>query len=240
MVLTAIMGCGSPVADRTPSVTELVLTIVQPRMADHRVVDTGVEGMPVAQLAIDWSIDVNDPEALREASAVVVSGRVIGVERSFVEMGGFVITAYSVQVDEVYKGEVSSKIISVSLPGGTVPLGDYIVALDEMGLSQMKLGSKDLDRDGVPDGGPGEYQDPRSMDPATPITENWGTNPASASALAELQPDSWVFYLGGVDDGSYYGTAFNHALHYLKDGQVRSVHTEAERQAFPEVELYED
>jgi hypothetical protein len=53
-------------------------------------------------------------------------------------------------------------------------------------------------------------------------------NPTSKSLIAKLQPDSWVFYIGDIEGDVYYGAAFDHALSYLKDGWVYSLHPEAE------------
>ncbi len=201
-------------------------------MPDHFVADTGAEGTLPAPLDPDRSINVADPATLRDESVAVVAGRVIGVERSFIDGNATVNTAYSIQVKTVYKGEEIADVISVSQPGGTMPLGEYIAALDERGMYGRVLGFKDLDGDA----GNG-YQDARTMDPSFPVTANRGMNPTSARTLAELEPDYWVFYIGGVDDGSYYTTAFNYGLKYLKDGLVHSLPTEMAVPPFPEAEL---
>ena len=70
-----------------------------------------------------------------------------------------------------------------------------------------------------------------------PISENWGLNPTSEKTLAEVQPEHWVFYIGGSEDGSYYGTAFDYSLKYLKDGLVHSLDTETKVAPYPEAEL---
>lgn len=117
---------------------------------------------------------------------------------------------------------MSPGVITVSVPGGSVPIEEYTESVDELGLSELKLGPKELQ---------GRYAGPR--------VENWGRNPTSATMLAELQPDYWVFYLEGLEDGVYTGTGFDHSMRYLKDGQVHSLHSEAERPVFPEAELFE-
>lgn len=230
--LFLISGCGQGSGEESAAGSP-----TPPPTPEHLVADTGVEGQPVMREMADYAFDVVDPASLAKNSALVVSGTVIGVERSFVSANADIVTAYSVQVETVYKGEKVADVISVRLPGGTVPLGEYIQALDKLGLHEMKLGSKDLDRDGEPDGGDGGYQDPRTMDPMVPISENWGLNPTSEKTLAEVQPELWVFYIGGSEDGSYYGTAFDYSLKYLKDGLVHSLDTETKVAPYPEAEL---
>jgi len=204
---------------------------------DLFVVDTGVETAPRLHSEADWSFNTDDPAALAGFSTAVVSGKVVAVERSYVDDNGLVVTAYSVRVEKVYKGEDIPDVISVTLPGGSVALGEYIAALDTLGLYEMKLGSKDPELlrtagvEAVPD------QDPRSMDPSTLVTENWGVNPASESTVAEIRPESWVFYLV-TDDDVYYGAGFDHALSYLKDGRVHALNTESERSPVSEDELF--
>ena len=208
----------------------------QPHAPDLFVADTGVDRVPRMEFEADWSFNVNDPLVLRDFSTAVVSGKVIGVERSYVSGNANVVTAYSVQVETVYKGEDIPEIISVTLPGGSVPLGEYISSLDELGRYEMKLGHKtpELLRNAGID--PSQQEDPRTMDPSTPVTENWGVNPASEAMIAELQPDAWVFFLTS-DDDVYYGAGFDHALRYLKNGQVYGIRLEAERSPIPEGEL---
>lgn len=211
----------------------------EPQPHGHFVADTGVETTPKMESHADWSVNLNDPAVLHDFSSAVVSGRVIGVERSHVDANGIIVTVYSVQVEKVYKGENIGRVISVTLPGGSVPLGEYISSLDKIGLYEMKLGRKDpeLLRDAGLDGK--QERDPRTMDASSPVTENWGTNPASESSLSALRPDSWVFYIGATEGKTYYGAAFDHALSYLKDGLVYSIHPDAERTPFPESDLFE-
>lgn len=234
LVLGVMAGCAQR-ADTSPTGDATEAPAILAPMPDHFVADTGAEGTISAPLDPDWSINVVDPAGLAENSVAVVSGRVIGVERSFVDSAGGIGTVYSVQVRTVYQGEVSSDVISVRLPGGAMPLGDYISALDKLGLYEMHLGTKDLDRDGEPDNGP----DARTMDPSLMKTENRGLNPASATTLAELQPDFWVFFIGGTEDGAYYNVGWNYGLKYLKDGVVHSLPTEMDVPPFPEAELFE-
>lgn len=232
LALGAIAGCthsDSPGG----AATALPSTSPSAQRPEHFVADNDVALSARSPFYADWSVNVNDPATLREFSSAVVSGRVIGVERTFVDANAAIATTYSIQVENVYKGDDMANVISVTLPGGTVPLGEYIASLDEMGRYEMKLGRKDPERF------PGASQeDPRTMDPALPVTENWGMNPASASMLAELQPDSWVIYLGATEGDMYFGAAFDHALSYLKDGLVHTLHPEAERATFPESELF--
>lgn len=221
LAIGVVAGCTQE-ADTSPTGGATEAPATSAPMPDHFVADTGAEGVPPVELIADWNVNVNDPQVLRDLSIAVVSGRVIGVEGSHVDEGGFIVTNYSVQVGTVYKGEDVSKVVTVSVPGGSVPLEEYTESVDELGLSELKLGPKELQ---------GRYEGPR--------VENWGLNPTSAALLAELQPDFWVFYLEGRDDGVYVGTGFDHSMSYLKDGQVHSLHSETERPVFPEAELFE-
>lgn len=227
VILGIVTGCAStgasdaPAGDGTDSPAALL------------VADTGVEAEPVVTLQADWGFDVNDPMVLREFSTAVVSGTVIGVERSFVDGNGGIATSYSVRVETVYKGDGVAPVISVSLPGGTVTLGEYISSLDELGLYETRLGSKAelLAGKGLP-----LEEDPRTLDPSLPVTENWGVNPTSESLIERLHPDSWVFFIH-ADDSINWGSAFDHALSYLKDGVVHSLHPEADPASIPESRL---
>ncbi|AWB88529.1 hypothetical protein [Homoserinimonas hongtaonis] len=203
----------------------------------HLIIDTGVDSASRREFHADWPVNVNDPQVLREFSSGVIAGKVIGVERSYVDANAVIVTAYSIQLEKVYKGQNIPATISLTLPGGSVRLGEYISSLDKLGLYEMKLGQKDpeLLRNAGLD--PDQEKDPRTLDPDTLVTENWGMNPTSKSLLAELQPDSWVFYIGAVEGDVYYGAAFDHALSYLKDGMVYGLHPEAERSPIPESEL---
>ncbi|WP_344203913.1 hypothetical protein [Aeromicrobium alkaliterrae] len=192
-------------------------------MPEHFVADTGAEAVPPIHSIADWSVDVYDPAGLRELSSLVVSGRVVGVEGSHVDSGGFIVTTYMVQVQDVYKGGEDAEVIRVDLSGGAVPLAEYTAAVDELGQYELRLGPRDL-----------EGRDPG------PKAENYGLNVTSAAMLAELQPDSWVLYLGEPEDGVYAGVAWDHSLRYLKDGQVHSLHPEALRPTFPEAELHQE
>jgi len=239
LAIGAITGCaqgeGTTVPGAVASAQSPSPALQKPNLF---VADTGVETAPLLKSEADWSFNADDPAALGEFSSAVVSGKVVAVERSYVGGNGLVVTAYSVQVENVYKGEGIADVISVTLPGGTVTLGEYIGAVDKLGLYEMKLGSKDpelLRRAGLE---PQKNEDPRTMDPSTPVTENWGVNPASESTVAEIRPDSWVFYIV-TDNDVYYGAGFDHALSYLKDGQVYSLNAESERSSIPEEELLE-
>jgi hypothetical protein len=221
-----------------PTETVQPIDIARPQASDLFVADTGADGAPQMEFFGDWRFNVDDPLALRDFSTAVVSGKVIGVERSYVTGNANVVTAYSIQVETVYKGESIPEIISVTLPGGSVPLGEYISSLDKLDRYEMKLGRKTpevLRNAGIDSS---QEEDPRTMDPSTPVTENWGINPTREDTIAELQPDSWVFYLIS-DNNVYYGAGFDHALIYLKGGQVYSIHPEAERSPIPEDELFE-
>lgn len=232
-----LAGCAqSADGQKTGVVDSEVSVSVQPAR-DHLEIETGVESTSRREFHADWPVNVNDPQALREFSSAVISGKVTAIQRSFVDSVGGIGTVYSVRVERVYKGENIAEVISVALPGGTMPLGEYISSLDKLGLYEMKLGTKDpeLLRNAGLD--PNREQDPRKMDPSTPATENWGMNPTSKSLLAELQPDAWVFYIGAVEGDVSYGAAFDHALSYLKDGLVYSLHPEAEQSPIPESEL---
>lgn len=234
LALGVMAGCTQD-ADTSPADGAKGAPATPAPTPDHFVADTGAEGTLPAGFDPSWAFAVADPAALREESLAVVSGRVIGVERSFIDGNATVSTAYSVQVRTVYKGEDIADVISVSQPGGTMSLSEYIAALDEMGMYERVLGFKDLDGDA----GNG-YQDARTMDPSFPVTANLGLNPASATTLAELQPDNWVFYLGGSEYGSYYNTALNYGMKYLKDGMVHSLPTEMDVPTFPEADLFEE
>lgn len=204
---------------------------------DLFVADTGVEDKPVDRPSADWPVNVDDPSVLREFSSAVISGKVTGVERSWVDGNGFIVTTYNVTVETVYKGDNVKKEIAVTLPGGTVPLGEYISTLDKNGRYNIMLGQKSAKilRDSGVD--PSTQEDPRKMDPQTPVTDNWGLNPASKSLIEELQPDSWVFYIGAVEDGVNYGAAGEHALSYLKGGVIYSLSSEANPKSIPESRL---
>lgn len=239
LTLSATSGCaqsgqaGAALEDRADESIS-----AQPSAPELFVADTGVENTAVVAPMADWPVNVNDPLVLRDFSSAVVSGKVTGVERSWVDGNGFVVTTYTVQVEKVYKGDNIGDVISVTLPGGTVPLGEYISTLDKIGRYQMMLGAKSakiLSDSGVD---PSLQQDPREMDPATPVSENSGLNPASESLIKERQPDSWVFYIGSVEGGVNYGAAADHALSYLKDGLVYSLHPEASPTSIPETELF--
>lgn len=204
---------------------------------DHIVVDTGVDASSPLVYIADWEINVNDPAVLRDYSSAIVSGRVAAVERSYVSRDTSITTVYSFEVDNVYKGEGIPDVISVHLPGGSVPLGEYITSLDELGLYEMKLGQKNAELLRSVGLDPNQERDPRTMDPATRVTENWGVNPTSEALIAQAQPESWVLYIGVVEGDAYYGAAFDHALSYLKGGLVYSVHPEAEKSPIRESEL---
>ena len=239
LTLGAVAGCAHSDDAGTPTTVgsaEFASAEVQSR--DLFVADTGVETAPRMTSIADWSFNVNDPAALRDFSSAVVSGMMIGVERSYVSANATVVTAYSVRVERVYKGENIADVISVTLPGGTVTLGEYIESLDELGLYEMKFGKSDPQLRGEAGLDPNEEHDPRRQDPSTPVTENWGVNPASASMVTELQPESWVFYIH-TEDNIYYGAGFDHALSYLKDGLVYGLHPEGERSPVPEDDLFE-
>jgi len=194
----------------------------QSQASDLFVADTGVEGVPRMGFEADWSFNVNDPLVLRDFSTAVVSGRVIGIERSYVSGNGFISTAYSVRVEKIYKGSNIAEIISVNLPGGTVSRQEFMEAQAE------RLRGLGID--------PNYEVGQPIVDPSTPVTENRGVNPASEAMIAELQPDAWVFYLIS-DDNVFYGAGFDHALRYLKNGQVYGIHPESERSPIPEDEL---
>ena len=42
----------------------------------------------------------------------------------------------------------------------------------------------------------------------------------------EITPDAWVYFLNSEDDGTYYGSVFDHSLKYVKDGYVYSLDPE--------------
>ncbi|MGY1550720.1 hypothetical protein ACW5CM_02920 [Microbacterium sp. A588] len=238
LALGTITGCAQDTGEGTArAVGSDEFSSAQSQVPDLFVADTGVETTSRSESHADWSVNVNDPAALFEFSSAVISGKVIGIERSYVDANAVIVTAYSVQVEKVYKGENIAEVISVTLPGGSVNLGNYILSLDKLGLYEMKLGQKNPELLSDAGNDPNQEKDPRTMDPTFVVTENWGTNPASESTLIELQPDSWVFYLGVAEGDTYYGAAFDHALSYLKDGLVYSLHPEAERSSLPESEL---
>lgn len=190
----------------------------------------------------DWSFNVDDPAAVAEFSRAVVSGIIVHTEASNVGPLEFIHTKYTLKVDKVYKGDLKAgDEISVSLAGGTMTLGDYIAELDRLGKYDDVFPTKD--EKFMKDAGidPTTVVDPRDADPNTPMTQNFGTNPTSKSLNAEITPDAWVYFLNSEDDGTYYGSVFNHSLKYVKDGYVYSLNPEPlEGQTptpFPEGEL---
>ncbi|MDR3068343.1 MAG: hypothetical protein LBU50_02435 [Cellulomonas sp.] len=232
-----VAGCAQDEGQQSAGVVGSATPVAGQSTPDHLVVDTGVDSESRQEFHADWPVDVNDPKVLREFSSAVIAGKVVSVERSYVDADAVIVTAYTIRVEKVYKGEKIPETISVTLPGGSVPLGEYIASLDNLGLYDMKLGKKDPEL--LSDAGldPNQEQDPRTMDPATPVIENWGMNPTSGLLISELQPDSWVFYIGAVEGDVYYGAAFDHALSYLKDGTVYSLHSEADPSSVAESEL---
>lgn len=231
LTLCASAACGNTAADHDHNAAA-------PAESSHLVYDTGAEQKPAIPSVSDWSFNVNDPLALRDFSTAVVSGKVINVERSYVDVSGFIGTVYSVQVDTIYKGEQIADVINIALPGGSLPLGKYISSLDELGLYEMKLAPKapDMLREKGLD--PDREKDPRTLDPTTPVAENWGTNPTSETTLTELAPESWVFFISNSEGDVYYGAGFDHALSYLKNGKVYGVHPESETSPISEAELF--
>lgn len=232
-----VAGCAQHQGPQSAGVAGSAAPVVHESTSDHLIVDTGVDSESRKEFHADWPVNVNDPKVLGEFSSAVIGGRVVAVERSYVDANAVIVTAYTVQVLKVYKGEEIPETMSITLPGGSVPLGEYIASLDNLGLYDMKLGKKDpeLLRNAGLD--PNQEQDPRTMDPATPVIENWGMNPTSESLVSQLQPDSWIFYIGAVEGDVYYGAAFDHALSYLKDGNVYSLHPEADPSSVAESEL---
>lgn len=204
----------------------------------HVVSDVDVALAPAVHVTADWSVNVNDARTLREFSSAVISGRVVRVEGSWVDDSGDIVTTYQVRTEQVYKGDGVPDLISITLPGGTLPLGEYIAGLDKVGMYEMKLGRKS---DAILGSGEGNaaWEDPREADQSLPATQNWGTNPTSSSVLEALRPDAWVFYLGFSDERTHYGAALDHALAYVKDGTVFTLQPEAEQKSFPERELFQ-
>lgn len=231
-----VLGVGNVPPPEGPAAAPPAPT-VQATPTPLYVADTGIDASPPIRSQGDWSVNVNDPLVLKGFSSAVVSGTVVAVEGSFVDDNGDIATTYSVHVDRVYKGENVPAVIPVALPGGSVPLGEYIAALDRLGLYEMKLGSKSPELLRQADSDPALDEDPREADPTLPVTANWGTNPTSQSLIEQLNPDAWIFYLGATKDGIYYGAAFDHALSYLKNNMVYGLHPETEGPPITEEDL---
>ena len=106
----------------------------RPATVEHLIIDTGVGDASLREFHADWPFDVNDPHQLYDFSSAVVSGEVTGIERSFVDGNGMIVTSYTVKIGQVYKGQSIPEVISLTLPGGTVPLAEYISSLDKLGL----------------------------------------------------------------------------------------------------------
>ena len=176
---------------------------------------------------IDWSFNIDDPAAVADFSRAVVSGVIVHTEGSNVGPLEIIHTNYTLKVDKVYKGDLKvGDEINVSLAGGTMTLGDYIAELDRLGKYDGVFPTKD--EKFMKDAGidPTTVVDPRDADPNTPVTHNFGTNPTSKSLNEEITPDAWVYFLNSEDDGTYYGSVFDHSLKYVKDGYVYSLDPE--------------
>jgi|GEM_PF-4362710 len=168
----------------------------------------------------DWNIDTSDPSALASVSPYIVLGKVTSLDSTRVDESGFINTTYTVEVSENYGKENAPARIQLELPGGAMTLGEYIAGLDEAGKYELLLGQKSdeiLREKGID---PSVVKDARAQDQEQVIIENYESNPTSESFLKDHRPDAFVFYLGGSENGVYYGAAFNHSLKYVRDGLV--------------------
>ncbi len=182
---------------------------------------------PPKAIDADWSLNVDDPAAVASFSSVIVAGSVVNIEETYVGPLDTIHTRYMLKVDKVYKGNLKvGDEISVSLPGGAMTLGDYIEELDRMGRYDDVFpvkGEEFLKEAGID---PATVVDPRDDDPNAQLIDNLGSNPTSESLNAEVAPDAWVYFLNIEDDGTYYGSVFNHSLKYVKGGQVFNLNPE--------------
>ncbi|MFT3944052.1 MAG: hypothetical protein QM705_09580 [Ancrocorticia sp.] len=201
-------------------------------------VDVNLE--PRSEAQMEWGLNIYDPAAVAEASSEVVAGTIVSTDGNFVDVLNTINTKYTLKVEKVYKGDLKvGDEISVSLPGGSMTLGDYIAELDRLGRYDEVFPAKSeefMKEKGID---PATVVDPRDQDPTTPVTHNLGSNPTSESLNAEVAPEAWVYFLNHEDDGTYYGSVLNHSLKYLKEGDVHSLNPDAGDHAtsLPEAEL---
>lgn len=200
------------------------------------VVDVNLE--PLFPIEMDIAIDVDDPAAVADASSEVVAGTVISTDSTSVDSLGVIDTYYTLKVDKVYKGDLKvGDKISVSLPGGSMTLGDYITELDRIGRydDNFPVKSEEFMKEHGID--PSTVVDPRDQDPNTLVTQNFGNNPTSESQNAEIDPDAWIYFLDEYEEGGYYGSVLNYSFKYLKGGYVYSLNirkrSRSEGQALP-------
>lgn len=172
----------------------------------------------------------------------VVAGTVISTDSTSVDSLGVIDTYYTLKVDKVYKGDLKvGDKISVSLPGGSMTLGDYITELDRIGRydDNFPVKSEEFMKEHGID--PSTVVDPRDQDPNTLVTQNFGNNPTSESQNAEIDPDAWIYFLDEYEEGGYYGSVLNYSFKYLKGGYVYSLNLENDQgqrdKPFPEAEL---
>lgn len=182
-----------------------------------------VASEPRYPIELDWSIDTTDPRAIEEFSSLVVKGVITSVGNAFVNSAGMINTIYTVDVSDVYRGQLASRTIEVSLPGGAMPRGEYIAALDELGLYNMLYGPKSeefMREKGID---PDSVVDPREQDPLGLIIHNVNSNPTSPSFLKAANPEAFIFFLNS-DDGPdrIFGSVLNHSVKYVREGIVYS------------------
>ena len=220
LVAGGLVACSTQIPARPAQGTSSP-SVSAPVMAEPGVLSIDVGKAPFIPFVVDWAINVDDMGAVVDASPIIVSGvvtRVIGTE---VDELGVINTIFGVRVDEVYKGNLASgEEINVRLPGGAMTMGDYIAALDSLGIYDQIFPVKSpefLEEHGID---PDDVKDARSQDPAAPVIHNHGSNPTSASVIAEIDPDAWVFLLDQDAVGSYHATFLNLSLMYLKSGAV--------------------
>lgn len=241
-IAVAMAGCASDADPNVPQTAPLA-TSDSPTAAlegaENFVSVLDVASQTAIHLSLDSAINFNDPATLFATASGVVSGRIVDAPTSYVDDNGTIVTKFTIAVNEVFKGEGIGETVSISLPGGSVRLADYIDKLDKLGYYDMKLGRKS---DAIAESGggtPSEWVDPRSQDPDTMVTENYGINPTSESMISKLDPDYWVFYLGEPADGEahFWGWSFDQALAYVKEDTVYTLSPESEVASFPESEL---
>ncbi len=217
-----IAGCGTQAT--SPGGASSAASSTETPQSQRPMVDTAES--PAMAVFFDWAIDVSDPTVVFEASSTVVSGSVSEVQSSWVDDQGFINTTYVIDVAKTYKGDIApGQQIKVSLLGGTMSLGDFIAEVDRAGIYDEVFTEKSTDF-WLGKGYESAPPDPRSEDPATLVTHNFGSDPASESLNETIQPDAWVFFLNEDPDGTFSGTVLNHSLMYLSGGKIHSLFPE--------------
>lgn len=171
-------------------------------------------------ITFDFGIDTTNPNELSQVSENIIKGKILGVEGVSVNDVGIIETTYQVKVEESYKGETES-IISVSLPGGTTTMGEYIRMLDERGIYELIFPNKNDDvliEKGID---PTSAIDPRE-EPEKIIVHNLGNNPTSPIFVRDNKPESYIFYLNSETQDVYYSSVIGESMKYVKNNKVYS------------------